>query len=119
MSDDQVVKKRGRKQVPAERARTRSVTVRLAPAELAELEIKRGRMSRAAWLRAAALSDSEAGERSPAVPSINRHAYAELARAAANLNQLARRVNSGQHAQIAEVADALADLRRSIIGVAS
>ena len=50
-------------------------------------------MTPAQWLREAALTRRLP---SPPVPAINREQYAELARLAANLNQLSRKANEGQ-----------------------
>lgn len=55
-------------------------------------------MKPAQWLRTAALSRRLPP---PPVATINREQYAELARLAANLNQLTRLANEGQHVNIA------------------
>ena len=72
-----------------------TIGVRVAPAEYVALKDKAEQMSMtpAQWLREAALTRRLP---SPPVPAINREQYAELARLAANLNQLARAVNEGR-----------------------
>jgi hypothetical protein len=76
-------------------------------------------MSPAGWLRAAALDRRLP---SPPVPAINREQYAELARLAANLNQLARTANEGRvvslnSALLHQVETELSRLRLALIGV--
>ena len=56
-------------------------------------------MTPAQWLRVAALSRRLP---SPPVAAINREQYAELARLAANLNQLARLANEGGRVKVAD-----------------
>jgi hypothetical protein len=72
-----------------------TIGVRVAPAEYVALKDKAEQMSMtpAQWLREAALTRRLP---SPPVPAINREQYAELARLAANLNQLARAANEGR-----------------------
>jgi len=82
--------------------RATTIGVRVSPDEYAALREKAAQMGMtpAQWLREAALS-----RRLPPspVPLVNRERYVELARLAANLNQIAHRANEG-HAVI--VADA-------------
>ena len=75
--------------------RASTIGVRVSADEYAALKAKAGQMSMtpAQWLREAALSRRLP---SPPVPAINRDQYVELARLAANLNQLARAANEGQ-----------------------
>lgn len=85
---------RGRPKVAPENVR-RSVSVRLNGNEWASIRRKADAvgMTPTAWMRRAALS------RAPlraVVPVINRKAYAELARLAANLNQITRAANEGR-----------------------
>lgn len=112
----------------SERARTSYQTFRVTPAESAELVGH----ARAAGLSVSQLVRSRVlGLRAPvaAAPLLNRQAYTELARTAANLNQLAHHLNqvqvSGQ-AQVIDLAaaraliqktlDELAGLRADLIG---
>jgi hypothetical protein len=74
--------------------RTATIGVRVSVAEYATLRAKAAHMhmTPAQWLREAALTRSLP---SPPVAAINREQYAELARLAANLNQLAHLANEG------------------------
>ena len=75
--------------------RVATIGVRVSPDEFSALRTKAEHMSMtpAQWLREAALTRRLP---SPPVPEINREQYAELARLAANLNQLSRKANEGQ-----------------------
>lgn len=66
------------------------VLVRLAPAQLAQLDAARGQVPRATWLRAAALSR---GAPRRAASEVGAKQWAELARVGANLNQLVHSCN--------------------------
>ncbi len=94
--------------------------VRVSAPEYAALRERAAQMGMtpAQWLREAALS-----RRLPSlpVPAINREQYAELARLAANLNQLAHAANSGEPVQVSDellvaVADQVKHLRLVLIG---
>ena len=91
--------KRGRGGRPKNEPGTvRDVTigVRVSPSEYVALKVKAEALSvtPAQWLRQAALSRRLP---SPPVPAINREEYANLARLAANLNQLAKAANEGRN----------------------
>ena len=91
--------KRGRGGRPKNEPGTvRDVTigVRVSPSEYVALKVKAEALSvtPAQWLRQAALSRRLP---SPLVPAINREEYANLARLAANLNQLAKAANEGRN----------------------
>lgn len=75
--------------------RDSTIGVRVSPAEYDALRAKAEQMSMtpAQWLRDAALTRRLP---TPPVPAVNREQYAELARLAANLNQLNRKANQGQ-----------------------
>lgn len=66
------------------------ITVRLNPEELKILDNKRGIVPRATFFR----KNLVKAKIPAAVPSINRKAYLETARWAANLNQIARALHS-------------------------
>ena len=109
-------KRRRRGPVPLDAAdkRVHSVSVRLNDAELARLETQRGKvqMQRGEYLRAAAL------HRLPrSIPELNREAWASLARSAANLNQIAHRMNAGDVVPVVEVRVILDAFRRELLGV--
>lgn len=82
------------KAAPAD-LRASTIGVRVSDAEHDALRAKAEAMGMAPaqWLRQAALSRRLP---SPPVPMINRAQYAELARLAANLNQLAKAANEGR-----------------------
>ena len=106
-------KRRGPKPKPAGEKRGASVTGRLTPAELAQLDAGRGALPRGEWLRTLALA-----RRLPrGIPEINLEAYGALARAASNLNQLSRRANATDRLEIAELAATLAAFRAALLGV--
>lgn len=92
--------------------RTHCVSVRLAPDELAALDVARRHRQRGAFLRDCWLKRPS----SPVVPSVNKAAWVELSRAAANLNQLARRASAGDIPGFGELAAALAAFRASLLG---
>ncbi len=122
---DEVARKRRRGPAPLDAAvkRVHMVSSRLSAAELAMLDERRAafRMRRGEYLRAAALQR----DLPPTIPAINREQWAELARLAANLNQIARALNMGDrphdcaglHDQIAECLRVLAMVRGALIGV--
>ena len=90
--------KRGRGGRPKHELGTvRSITigVRVSPSEYVALQAKADaqHVTPAHWLRQAALSRRLP---SPPATAINREEYANLARMAANLNQLARAANEGR-----------------------
>ncbi len=103
--------RRGPKPLPPEELRTHCVSVRLSAAELEQLEAKRGALQRGEWLRVAALDRLP-----PTIPAVNREAWVELSRAAANLNQLAHRANMGESPELGEVLAELKAFRAALIG---
>ncbi|MGZ3237207.1 MAG: plasmid mobilization relaxosome protein MobC [Burkholderiaceae bacterium] len=103
--------KRGPKPLPVEEKRVHTVSVRLNDVELSKLEKTRGKYQRGEWLRIAALDKLP-----PTIPVINQQAYAELARSAANLNQISRHLNEGGAADAATVAALLSDFRLALLG---
>jgi hypothetical protein len=72
-----------------------TIGVRVSPSELETLKAKAEQMGMypAQWLREAALTRRLP---TPPVPAVNIEQYAELARLAANLNQLAKHANTGR-----------------------
>ena len=92
--------------------RRHTISARLSDAELAQLDLARGEagLRRGSYLRAAAL-----GQLQPTVPAINREAWTALSRAAANLNQIARRSNAGDLVELAEVRRALIAFREALL----
>lgn len=115
MDEPAVKKKRGRKLLSVDDKRTHVVSVRVNVSELTLIDSRRGGMQRGAWLRQAAF-DSDAVK---SVPELNRQAYTELARAAANLNQLAHRANLDQGINIADLTAELSSFRIALLGAKS
>ena len=72
------------------------ITIRLNPEELKMLDQKRGIVPRATFFR----KNLVKAKIPAAVPSINRKAYLETARWAANLNQIARFLNAYEEDEI-------------------
>ena len=98
-----------------------TIGVRVSDAEYAALRERAGRMGMtpAQWLRTAALSRRLP---QPPVPPVNREKYSELARLAANLNQLARASNEGlpitvSDALLQQMISEVKRLRLALIGV--
>lgn len=79
--------------------------------ELAFLDSVRGRHSRAEAVRFL-LNE----ERPPQVPELNQGAWIELAKPAANLNQIALKLNVGELPEIAEIREQLSAFRAALIG---
>jgi hypothetical protein len=101
--------------------RSATIGVRVSASEYAALREKAAHMhmTPAQWLREAALSRRLP---SPPVAAINREQYVELARLAANLNQLARLANEGQRVAVADdllerLAGETKRLRLALLGV--
>lgn len=101
--------------------RAATIGVRVSAGEYARLREKAGEigMTPAQWLREAALTRRLPP---PPVPAINREQYAELARLAANVNQLAKAANEGQRVKVAaplleKLTAELKRLRLALIGV--
>ena len=98
----------------ADERRTITISVRLGPAEAAELDARRGKIQRGTYLRL-----SLQGITPAQIPAINAKAYSELARLAANLNQLVAQLRCNQILpDIRQVYVLLQDLRQKIIGAA-
>lgn len=107
-------KRRGR--TALDDPRTHCVSVRLNDEELAILNAKRGTMKQGEWMRCAALDKLP-----PIVPEPNIEKWQALARAAANLNQIARSLKDLKgisDEQFAQVRKVLTDFRASLLGVA-
>jgi len=101
------------KQTQNQELRTHCVSVRFNPVELQELDRRRGKIQRGTFLRNLFL-----GKREPAqIPEPNRKAYAETARWASVLNQIARRMNEGEDVDIESTRATLAGFRRSLLGL--
>ena len=99
---------------PAAEQRRHAVSCRLTDAELARLDELRGEVSRGEWLRLAAMSKPPR-----IVPTVNKVAWADLARAAGNLNQITRAINEGRMPvkDVASVGRAVMDVRGQLDAV--
>jgi hypothetical protein len=97
--------------------RVTTIGVRVSAAEYAALKLKAEQMgvSPAQWLRLAALSRRLPP---PPVPAINREQYAELARLAGNLNQLAHLANEGRPVTVADtlLRELVGEVRLALLG---
>mgnify|MGYP001499143489 CR=1 FL=1 len=111
MLNDERRRRRGPGTLDPQEKREHCVSVRVNARELAQLDERRGNFQRGEWLRMAALDKLP-----PTVPSINSQAWAELARAAANLNQLAKAVNAGARVEKGGLRDQLNEFRAALIG---
>jgi hypothetical protein len=101
--------------------RSQTIGVRVSVAEFEALQAKAAvlGLTPAHYLREAALKRRLPD---PPVPSVNREEYAELARLAANLNQLTRLANEGQAVTVADgllqrLAGEVGRLRLALIGL--
>ncbi len=112
-------RKRGPKPLAVADLRVHTVSVRLNSSELADLDSARKlvKMQRGEYLRAASR-----GVLPPTIPAINREAWANLARVAANLNQFQHQINAGLASGhppkvIKELADLVQKLRAELLGI--
>jgi hypothetical protein len=108
MTEEVKKRGRGRKALPQAEKQRHQVNSRLTDAELAHVDAHRGGVTRGEWLRRAAF-----GHAPRTIPALNREAWIELSRAAANLNQLAR--NSHTFTDV-NVIEALKFFRAALIG---
>ena len=113
----------GRPRGAPDALRTATIGVRVCAVEYAALRLKAEAMAMppAQWLREAALTRRLP---SPPVSTINREQYAELARLAANLNQLTRLANEGERVTVAtglliRLKTEVSRLRMELIGAAA
>lgn len=106
-------KRRGPKPKSAEEQRTHCVSVRLNAAELAALDKRRGEFQRGEWMRLA----EQGALPPPAPPALNVEAWQELARAAGNLNQIARALNGNPDlVEARAVLEELRQFRAALLG---
>lgn len=109
----------GRPPAPQGEVRKRTIGVRVNATELDALQRKADSLGLplAQWLRKVALSRFVPR---PLVPEVNREAYAELAKLAGNLNQLARAAHEGRAVVpfplLKATHDALNALRLELLG---
>lgn len=111
----------GRPRLDPEAVRSQTIGVRVSPTEFEALQVKAAvlGLTPAHYLREAALKRRLPD---PPVPAVNREQYAELARLAANLNQLTRLANEGASVTVTEahlqrLAGEVNRLRLALIGL--
>ena len=92
--------------------RTHCVTTRLNDEELEELKRRKGNIPYGVYVRQVLL-----GRPPKQVPEVNRKAYAETARWASALNQIARKLNMGEDVDISEISRVLSAFRQSLLGI--
>jgi hypothetical protein len=116
MKNEDRRKRRGRSPVPD--PRTHCISVRLNDAELALLNCKRGDLDKGEWLRCAAL------DKLPSIiPEPNQEKWLELANAANNLNQVARKLNAlvsideVDQVELEFIRNTLVEFRAALLGV--
>lgn len=105
-------RQRGRPLLPDAERRTITVSSRMTPGELREIDARRGIMQRGEWLRAAAFS---ALPPSPP-PVISLDALRILSRVAGNLSTVAGAMRGGEYVEIEECRAAVAALRAALTG---
>lgn len=96
----------------ANELRTNTISVRLSDVELFELDRRRMKTCRGTFLWISFFHSLP-----QSVPELNREAWAKLAKAAANLNQIARRINEiGVIEDLSEVKKSLVAFRLALVG---
>ena len=105
--------KRGPAPKPESEKRRHQINCRVTDSELIRIDAGRpSGMSRGEWIRTKALKRNLPR----VIPEVNREAWADLARVAGNLNQMARHLNQG-NGDLAAALDEVARLRKKLIGV--
>ena len=102
----------GPKPMDAKDKRTHTVSVRLNAAELERLDALRAprKLKRGAYMRVAFLENLP-----PVVPEINKEAWLALSKAAANLNQLSKKMNLVGMVEASLIMRELADFRQTLL----
>jgi hypothetical protein len=88
------------------------VSVRFSAEEMERVDRLRGRVPRGTWCRKAVL-----GRPIPVIPEPCRTAYAETARWASALSQIAYHLNRGEVPEVEEIRKELSGFRRSLLGL--
>lgn len=114
MAEDEKKRRHGPAPKPAAEQRRHAVSCRLTDAELTRLDELRGEVSRGEWLRLAAMAKPPR-----IVPTVNKVAWADLARASGNLNQITRAINEGRMPvkDVASVGKAVMEVRGQLDAV--
>ena len=107
-------RKRGPEPIPVASKRENRLNVFFSDAELADLLSRVKRKSQlSSYVRRQAIAGKT--QLTVEVPAVNLQVYAELARAAANLNQIARSLNESSHVDISTLQEALHAFRLGLI----
>ena len=107
-------RKRGPEPIPLASKRENRLNVFFSDAELADLLSRVKRKSQlSSYVRRQAIAGKT--QLSVEVPAVNLQVYAELARAAGNLNQIARHLNGGEAVDMMAIQQALEAFRQSLI----
>lgn len=92
--------------------RSHCVSSRFSPSELATLDARRGKIPRGEYVRRCTF-----GTPPVPIPEPNTQKYAELARVAGNINQLARAVNMGGLVDVGSLVRELGVFRMRLLGI--
>jgi len=92
--------------------RVHCVSTRLNDEELEELKRRKGDIPYGVYIRQTVL-----GRPPKQVPEVNRKAYAETARWASALNQIARKLNMNEDVDITKIRHALNVFRQKLLGI--
>ena len=118
MTDINEERKRRRGPIPLDvnERRNHCVSVRLNKHELDLLDARRSNFERGEWLRMASIDQLPCS-----IPAVNREAWIELARLAANLNQFQAAINAGRASGypsdfLEDVLSQVKALRRDLLG---
>ena len=106
--------KRKQDDISQREVRDYKLRVMLNADELSFLDTVRGRRSRAETMRFLLQNSTPPAS----IPQLNADAWVELSRASANLNQLARHLNSGGAADAEAIRRELEEFRSALIGAA-
>ena len=107
-------RKRGPDPIPVASKRENRLNVFFSDAEYSDLLSRVKRKSQlSSYVRRQAIAGKT--QLSVEVPAVNLQVYAELARAAGNLNQIARHLNGGEAVDMMAIQQALEAFRQSLI----
>lgn len=111
---EQIKRRRGPAPSPEQQKRKTRISVYLTDAEYSELLSRvKHKDDLAPYMRAQAFTGKT--PLSVEVPAVNLKTYAELARAAGNLNQIARHLNGGEAVDMIAIQQALEAFRQSLV----
>lgn len=102
--------KRKQDQISKTEKRTHCVSVRLNPAELSELDAHRGKFQRGEALRMSALTGLP-----QQLPSLSLDTFLSLGKGLNNINQIAKKLNSGDAVELDVIRTEITELRNAIL----